>query len=233
MRWDHSRSGGTAPAHDAVGTDGRDDSDDPDGVNRIDGRDRLGRRSFLRGTAGAGAAAVGVGTVGTARAQDGTGTADGEAERATTSAAFAEDAPRLGNSDYTGLFVHVAGVNQDASTRDVSTCPFVESDDAVVAYDVTVVDRASEETPQADTLLFAAVDDDSVAFGKLFIVTGQTDCGSDHVQAQLEEVGAATFDTADVDIGGPDVTETDSPGFGVAGALAGVLGTGELLRRRR
>lgn len=215
---------------------------DPDG-SHDDANSRADRRTFLRRTAGVGAAAVGVGavTVGDARGQEGTATgteADEEKGTVVTRGAFAADAPTLGNPDYAGLFVHVAGVNQDASTRDVSGCPFVGSDDAVVAYDVTVIDRESADTPQGDTLLFAEVNDDTVEYGKLFIVTGQQPCGSGHVQVQLEEVGAANIRTGTARVGMNDGDETERgtatrlPGLGVVAAVGGLLGGGELLRRR-
>ncbi|QLG28000.1 PGF-CTERM sorting domain-containing protein [Halorarum halophilum] len=208
---------------------------------------RVDRRTFLRRTTAAGtglatgAAGLGTATVDGVSAQEGTGTETGaeegeeEADTVTTRGAFAADAPMLGNSDYTGLFVHVAGVNQDASTRNVSGCPFVESDDAVVAYDVTLIDRESAGTPQGDTLLFAEVDDDTVEYGKLFIVTGQRSCGSEHTEVQLEEVGAANIRTAGAGAndGADSGTETSIPGFGVGATVAGLIGGGELLRRRR
>lgn len=197
-----------------------------------------GRRGFLRAAAGVSAGALGVGaaTTGTATAQDAI-TAEG---------AFPSDAPMLGNPDYTGMFVHVAGINQDASTADVSGCEFVESDDAVVAYDVTLVDRASPDTPQADTIMFASVGSDAVEFGRLFIVTDQQSCNSDRVQVALDQVGSADIrdvsenqsaprtDTSDGggEAGDGGTTNTTGPGFGLGAAAAGLLGAGELLRRR-
>ncbi|ESP87560.1 hypothetical protein [Candidatus Halobonum tyrrellensis] len=191
-----------------------------------------GRRGFLRAAAGVSAGALGVGaaTTGTASAQEDTITDEG---------AFPADAPTLGNSDYTGMFVHVGGINQEASTADVSGCEFVESDDAVVAYDVTLIDRASPDTPQADTIMFASVGSDAVEFGRLFIVTGQQSCNSDRVQVALEQVGSA--DIRDVsenqsaprtDTSDGGATNTTGPGFGLGAAAAGLLGAGELLRRR-
>ena len=194
---------------------------------RSDANRSHGRRAFLG--AAAGVLGVGATAAGTARAQD---------DPITVDTALPSDAPRFGNSDYLGLFVHVAGVNQNASTENVA-CPFAEGDDAVVAYDVTLIDRASEDTPQADSLMFAPIDT-AVEHGKLFIITNQQSCEGDQVQIALEQVGAAEFPEA-VNTSTPTVvgaetttgtTTTTGPGFGVGAALTGLLGAGELLRRR-
>lgn len=201
---------------------------------RTGATDSTGRRGFLRAAAGVGAGTLGVGAAAT-------GTVDAQEETITDEGAVPSDAPTLGNPDYTGLFVHVGGVNQDASTRDVSSCPFVESDDAVIAYDVTLIDRESPDTPQADTIMFASVASDAVEFGRLFIVTNQEECDGDRVQLALEQVGSADIrdvsenqsapDT-DTDDAGDEATATTGPGLGPGAAAAGLLGAGELLRRR-
>ena len=228
MPAEHPRGDADVP-HDESGTpDG--DPNDPHG----DANDPPDRRTFLRRTAGVGAAAVGVGAVavGDARGQEGTVTTTADAredeDTVTTKGALPADAPTFENTDYTGMFVHVGGVNQNASTRNVSGCSFVNSDDAVVAYEATIIDRVAEDHPQARTLLFARVDDDTVAYGKLFIINRQWSCGSGHVQVQLEEVGAATLPTG----GEGTETATRLPGLGVGATVAGLLGGGELLRRR-
>lgn len=210
--------------------DSRGDPDTPHG----DADGRPDRRTFLRRTAGVGAAAIGVGAaaVGDARGQEGTVTTTADAredeDTITTKGAIPADAPTFENADYTGMFIHVGGVNQNASTRNVSGCSFVNSDDAVVAYEATIIDRIAENHPQARTLLFARVDDDTVAHGKLFIINRQWPCRNDQVQVQLEEVGAANVPT-----GGGTETATRLPGLGVGATVAGLLGGGELLRRRR
>ena len=214
---------------------------------------RADRRTFLRRSAGVGAAAVGLGAtaVGDVRAQEGTeeggqeqtatGTAPpGEEETIAHKAALPADAPTLGAPDYVGLMVHISGVNQNASTRDVKSCPFATQEEAIVAYDATLI-HADQVPPEpegrreADTLLFAEVHNDAIAYGKLFIVQRQTICGSGHVQVQLEEIGAANFNTEGPEVAAnqEEATETALPGFGVGGAIAGLLGGGELLRRRR
>lgn len=198
-----------------------------------DANGRTDRRTFLRRTAGVGAAAVGVGAaaVGGARGQEGTVTTTADAredeDTVTTKGAIPADAPTFENADYTGMFIHVGGVNQNASTRDVSGCSFVSGDDAVVAYEATLIDRVAENHPQARTLLFARVDDDTVAHGKLFIINRQWSCRNDQVQVQLEEVGAANVPT-----GGGTETATRLPGLGAVATVGGLLGGGELLRRR-
>lgn len=207
------------------------------------------RRSFLRKSAGVGAAAVGLGAtaVGGARAQEGTagreqtatGTAaPGEDETITTRGALPADAPTLGTSDYVGLLVHVGGVNQNASTRKVTSCPFATQEEAIVAYQATLV-HADQVPPrpegrrEAQTLLFAEVHNNAIGYGRLYIIQRQTVCGSGHVQVQLEQVGEADLGTAAAANGGDAAeTETALPGLGVGGAVAGLLGGGELLRRR-
>lgn len=123
MPFDSPRSGATGSHGDAD-------------RSRRDRTNSLGRRAFLRRTAGTGAGVLSLSMVGVGgvRAQEGTetGAEEGEEEEetVTTRGVLPADAPKLGNPDFTGLLVHVAGVNQDVSTRDVSGCSFVESDDA-------------------------------------------------------------------------------------------------------
>lgn len=191
------------------------------------------RRSFLRA-----AAAVGGGTFGAGTVTSGVASAQGTV---TTDAAVPSDAPTLDNSDYTGLFVHLGGRSENAATEDVGSCQFVEDPAQIAAYDVVLVDRETAGSPQATTRLFSRADDGAVEPGGLFIVTGQQSCDGGPVQLALERVGAAEIDTAQVGVesgvadddgGGGAETGASSPGFGVGAALAGLLGAGELVRRR-
>ncbi|WP_435123947.1 hypothetical protein [Halobaculum sp. D14] len=185
---------------------------------------RTSRRGVLRAAGAASAAlvaGVGAGT-GVAAAQDDTG---GDV---TTKAAIPADTPQFDNDDYTGMFVHVAGVDDAAATADVGTCPFLGADDEVTAYDATVVDRVDADHPQADTTLYAASGNDDVSAGALFVVNNQQQCGAGTVQLRLEEIGEADVRVSEE----ADDAAVETPGFGVGAAVAGLFGGAAYLRRR-
>lgn len=178
------------------------------------------RRAFLVGVGGT--AALGAAPVVNAQ-----GT-----ETKFTSVAIPDSAPTFGESDYVGLFVHVAGPGGDKPSQGVGNCPFA-GDSQLVTWNAVVVDKTGNRQ-QAETTLHAKQGAQDMQGGKLFIVDEQRNCGNGFVQLSLEQVGASSVEVQTSPTKKGEGTEgaIEGPGFGPVAGVAGLLGAGWLAKRR-
>lgn len=208
----------------------------------------VGRRTVLRRSAGVAAGSVALAGVGAAQ-ENGTdtanGTDDGGASGGTgtvTNVAISQDAPRFGKSDYVGMFLKVGDEIDAGDTPPVTTCSFFRSDDQLQTLGTTLVSPTVEEIAQ-DVRIYARGSDPALTRGKTYIVNNQQSCGGELLQLQLEETNRApeinevianlneTNGTGGTG-GGGGTTTTNTPGFGVGAAIAGIAaGISYALRR--
>ena len=147
--------------------------------------------------------------------------------------------------DYAGLFVHVGELSTgELRVEAVEGCD-IEGwpPDGFQAYNGSLIDKEGDDpVTSVPAEVYVPVGRD-VATGSLFVVNRQHDCPEGYVGLELEQIGASTLDVSTATRGTatpqPTATDGDSaagPGFGVAGALAGVgglAGLAGLLRRMR
>jgi hypothetical protein len=187
------------------------------------------RRGLLRSIASAGA----VGAVGVAAGQTGT---DGGAQDGQLRAVIPEQQQYDGT--VTGFFIHIGAEVDPLKASVADQCDLVDwADDETLAYDAQLVDRqAAPETQSITLYLHERVE---VEPGTLFIVDDREQCESAYLGISLEQTGVNLAQLRSRDFtpnpenqDGGGVSGGAGPGMGVAGALAGLLGSGWLFGRR-
>ena len=176
-----------------------------------------------------------LGTAGVAASQTGT---DGDGAQDGQMRAVIPEQQQY-DQTVTGFFLHIGPGVDPIESSVADQCDFVDwSDDETLAYDAQLIDRkADPEQTQITLYLHERVD---VEPGALFIINDREQCPSGYLGIYLEPVGVnlAQLRSRDFtpnpenqdDGGGIDAA---GPGMGVASGLAGLLGTGWLLNRRR
>lgn len=173
--------------------------------------DRPTRRRVLAGTVAAGAAVTGLAGTPRATAQR----TDAGAE-ITHRLVVDDDAPTLGNDDFTGLLLTVIDQGTtDASDTDVASCEGLEAD-RIISYQLELTDERDDSEDVVEATGFAARSNDAIQPGSEYIVNTQEPCGDGYVHLQLEEV---TRSSVDVDTG---TTTSPVPGFGAGTVVAGL-----------
>lgn len=216
-------------------------SDSTDDSRRATATDDVSRRRLLRASGGVAAAAIGLPAVsGAASAQS--EEEDEEQDTIYTDGVLSNSTPKLGNSDFTGLYLTIEDPQTDPDTTGVSSCSVIESDDRVAAYNATISDNEGADTASEteETTVYIPAQDSTVGTGKQFLVNSQTECSGGYTSVRLEQVGSASIETAASGAGDEstdatttssyatdepesETTAASSPGFS---ALTGVLGVG-------
>lgn len=222
----------------------------------------VGRRAVLRRSAAvtvATPALIGVGTAQTNGTGNGTGNGtDNGSKNGTegdtvtvTNAAIPSNAPTFGKPDYTGMFIRLGSILKTADTQGIGSCQFFRSDDDLVPYAAILVSPNQNELERGSNV-YGRVSDGALEPGRTYTVNNQIQCDAGFVQVQLEEVdnaprvdeainntsgtgGDTGVGTGGGDVGGAEgTTATDTPGFGVGAALAGLAtGVGYVIRQSR
>jgi hypothetical protein len=193
-----------------------------------DSRSDVSRRGFLR-TVGVAGVAGGLGagalaSVPTAEAQ----------YTVTALVARAEEF----TDDYAGLFVHVGGESTgELRVEDVDDCA-IEGwpPEDLSARDGSLIDRKGDDEEESIPAHVYLPADADVSTGSLFVINRSLDCPEGYVGLELEAIGAAVdvdTSTATPEDGSSTGGSAAGPGFGVAGALAGVGGLAGLARYLR
>ncbi|WP_262179485.1 hypothetical protein [Haloarcula laminariae] len=193
---------------------------------------RWSRRAVLRSVA------VGAGALGTAGLAAGQTETDGGGDQGGQQRAVIPEQQQY-DQTVTGFFIHI-GPGVDPTEAGVADqCDFVDwADDETLAYDAQLIDRkADPEQTQITLYLHERVE---VEPGALFIINNREQCRSGYLGIYLEPVGINLAQLRSRDFtpnpetqdGGGGVGAA-GPGMGVASGLAGLLGTGWLLGRRR
>jgi PGF-CTERM protein len=173
-------------------------------------------RGFLVGAVTAGGVAAGVTGVSTqtATAQATTGASEGA--EITAPLVVPEDAPTLGNDDFTGLLLTVIDQGKtDASDTDVASCEGLEAD-RIISYQLELTDERDDSEDVVEATGFAARSNDAIQPGSEYIVNTQEPCGDGYRHLALE---AVTRSSVDVDT---ETTSAPVPGFGAGTAVAGL-----------
>ncbi|WP_415379166.1 PGF-CTERM sorting domain-containing protein [Halosimplex sp. TS25] len=225
-------------------------SGDGRGIDRGDaangdstGGPELTRRSMLAGTG----VAIGAGAVGAAGFAGASGVAAGQI----TEAAAIPEVTRWENDNIAGFMIHVGGSTSPAQVRIAEDCDVPGSDtwppDTMLAYEVHLINRKTEGTPEEEETTLYIGDSAEVAPGTLYIINRFNRCGSGFVGVTLEQIGRSDIEVdgeADGGAGGGQATVattepgdgggfgSSGPGFGALAALAGLAGGGALLRWR-
>ncbi|MFC6939350.1 hypothetical protein ACFQE8_05150 [Salinirubellus sp. GCM10025818] len=182
----------------------------------------VSRRGVLR-TLGAGGA-VAVGATGLGAAQS--GGADYTARMVVPGAEEFTD-------DYAGLFVYVEAQSESELTaEDVSGCEFENwSPDGLDSFTGRLVDQIDDDHRDIPTQIFTTADS-GIEAGALYVVNRAIPCPDAYVGLEVEQIRTENLDqgTNEDPETAAGTTGGDGPGFGVAGALAGVGGLAGLAR---
>jgi len=203
------------------------------------------RRAVLRGLGiGAGALAV---SAGTASAQ----------EQGITSRAVIPEQEQFDPEVLPGFFIHVNPDTAPLKAQVSDQCEYATwPPEQSRSYDVWLIGRKANAQGSQKTTLYVA-DDRTIPGGALYVVNNATKCADGYVGIQIEQLnreGSGVLGTRNAEAepaadvaaedggdggGGGDSGDADDstgvfgPGFGVLGALAGLLGGGWLAHRRR
>lgn len=172
----------------------------------------------------------GVATVG-GLAVVGSGLAAGQSNDITTDAVIVEQDEFEQN--LLGFWIHIQG---EVSANDAAAidddCEAVDwSNDETVGYDAKLIDRTAD--PQSATITLYLNERVEITPGDLFIINNRQQCRSGYVGIQIERISANPGVSADSTAADETPASGDGAGFGAISALAGALGAGWLLNRRR
>jgi hypothetical protein len=201
---------------------------------------RLTRRRVLRSAAaGAGVA----GTAGVAAGQQGTagggetGTDGGDTQGGQIRAVIPEQ--QQYDQTVTGFFIHIGPGVDPLESSVADNCGFVDwANDETLAYDAMLIDRKAD--PEETSITMYLNDRVEIDAGMLFIVNDIETCQSGYLGLYLERVGINLAQLRSRDFTpNPDGGDgggglgAAGPGMGVASGVAGLLGAGWLLGKRR
>jgi PGF-CTERM protein len=197
------------------------------------------RRAVLRGL-GAGLGA-GIGSVAVP------GTAAARQEQGYTTPAVIVDIPEFDVEVLPGFFIHVDSRTNPSDATVADACDYPDwPPEESLAYDIWLIGRKANAQGSNRTTLYVS-DDRSIPGGALYIVNNATRCSENYIGIQIEQInagGSGPFTprsyaeetpTEGAEQGDGDDGDTGvfGPGFGIGGALAGLLGGGWLAHRRR
>ncbi|WP_225335725.1 PGF-CTERM sorting domain-containing protein [Halomicrobium urmianum] len=143
-----------------------------------------------------------------------------------------------------GFWIHIGATVDPLEASISDRCDFVDwGDDDTLAYDAQLIDKTADPEQSSITLYLNQKVD--ISPGTLFIINENVECESGYMGVRLERVGMDLQDVRAAEPASPTETVDDGegggaegpvdgagPGFGVAGALAGLTGAGWLLRKR-
>ena len=149
-------------------------------------------------------------------------------------------------NDYTGLFVFVeqqSTFELDAAVIDGCDFDATWDPEELNAFNGRLVDQIEGDAKHIATQIFTKADS-SIEEGALYVINRTYSCPDDYVGLGVNEIRSEDLATEtgtpepDVtpiteDVTGTETTDGDGPGFGVAGAVAGVGGLAGLARLLR
>jgi hypothetical protein len=177
------------------------------------------RRRVLRALGASGVAAV--------------GTAGFAAGQADYTARLIIPAAEEFTDDYTGIFVYVEAQSEgELDADDVAGCEFDNwSPDGLDSFTGRLVDQIEDDSKDVPTQIFTTADS-GVEAGALYVINRSFPCPDGYVGLEVEQIRTENLDqgTNEDPETAAGTTGGDGPGFGVAGALAGVGGLAGLAR---
>jgi hypothetical protein len=137
--------------------------------------------------------------------------------------------------DYTGLFVYVEAQSEgELDAQDVAGCEFDDwSPDALDSFTGRLVDQIGDDHRDIPAQVFTTADS-GVEAGSLYVVNRSFPCPEGYVGLEVEQIRTENLDQGTNEEPGPETatstTDGGGPGFGLAGAVAGVGGLAGLAR---
>ena len=186
----------------------------------------VSRRRVLRALGASGAAAVGAAGIGAAQS-DGT---DYTAHMVIPQAEEFTD-------NYTGVFVFVEQQSTaELDAQEIANCDFdaTWSPEELEAFNGRLVDQIENDHKDIPTQIYTKADS-GVSPGALYVINRTYTCPEAYIGLGVEQIRSDDLPQNGTN-GGETVTETTDgggPGFGVAGAIAGVGGLAGLARALR
>ncbi|WP_226011314.1 hypothetical protein [Halomicrobium salinisoli] len=149
------------------------------------------------------------------------------------------------DQELVGFWIHIGETVDPLEASISDRCDFVDwGDEDTLAYDAQLIDQTAE--PEQSPITLYLNQEVDISPGTLFIINENVECESGYMGVRLERVGMDLQDVRAAEPASPTGTVDDDgegggaegpvggagPGFGVAGALAGLTGAGWLLRKR-
>ncbi|MFD1586704.1 hypothetical protein ACFR9U_06890 [Halorientalis brevis] len=169
-------------------------------------------------------------------------------EQGITSRAVIPEQEQFPVEELPGFFIHVNPDTAPLKAQVSDQCEYATwPPEQSRSYDVWLIGRKANEHGSQKTTLYVA-DDRTIPGGALYVVNNATQCAAGYVGIQIEQLnreGSGVLGTRNAEAdpaagvaaedggSGDDSTGVFGPGFGVLGALSGLLGGGWLAHRRR
>ena len=184
------------------------------------------RRRVLRALGASGAAAVGTAGIGAAQS----GNTDYTARMVVPQAEDFTD-------NYTGVFVFVEQQSTaELDAQEIANCEFdgTWSPEELEAFNGRLVDQIEDDHKDIPTQIYTKADS-GVSPGALYVINRTYPCPEEYIGLETEQIRSEDLPQNGSELTGTatETTNGGGPGFGVAGAVAGVGGLAGLVRLLR